>query len=904
MGDARPALVEGTRMFSPDFILKTTPPRVPRTALERESLLRLWHEARERTAITVIAPAGFGKTTLLAQWRRRWLEQGALVAWLGVDAQDNPVRFTMGLLHAVHAASGRPAFDALLTQFATEREHQIEALTGLLAEIAHLGKESVVIIDDAERLPAETAQGALQYLLHNAPPNLHVVIGSRVPLPLQTWELAAAGELAIVGTEALRLQLDESASVLDKRFGQRLDLDQCARLHELTGGWPLGLQLVAATLEREPDLAVAIDSLSARSGDIGLYLAQTLLRQLPEALAAFVIRIAPLEHLNAQLCEAVTGNASAGAYLDALMLETPILSASGTDGWLRLHPLARDFLLGRFELLSKGERDALHARASKWFAQHQRFHEAASHALAAGDEASAHAHAAQALWTLTLQGQLIEAREWLERIPRDVVAGDLDLRLVGAWILAIGERNHEAQAIAQGVLSDSPVNLQRRFFAARAAFTAAAYGDRVGALPELLALWTHHLPERVAQFDDPAQAIAFNNGLALYALHTGDIQRVRQLTGPLPNHADWNAVRLPVAHRQLISALAHLWDGDVRNAETILVPALAAAERSLGRRSMVACNHAALLAAVLLERDQPEAAQALLANRLDVIERCSAPDILLLAYRTLAFVALAQGDERRALLVLGSMASLAEARNLPRVLANSLAEQIRIYALRACSETVEELVRALDALAPQFADPERSPHEPLYRLVVAIAKAHAALARHDLGDAEHQLEIAGALATSTRRARDGMTVKVLRAVVARERNAPNALPLLAEALSLAAIGGYDRLLLDTHPLAVQMAAELRSLPSAPERRPEREPAAQAYSNLPERTLPRSGLLTTKESEILVLLDKGLSNKLIARAMEISDETVKWHIKNLFLKLAAGTRKHAVDRARLLGLLGA
>ena len=75
-------------MISPDFILKTTAPRVPRAALERDALLRLWHIARERTATAVVAPAGFGKSTLLAQWRRRWLEHGALVAWLTVDAQD------------------------------------------------------------------------------------------------------------------------------------------------------------------------------------------------------------------------------------------------------------------------------------------------------------------------------------------------------------------------------------------------------------------------------------------------------------------------------------------------------------------------------------------------------------------------------------------------------------------------------------------------------------------------------------------------------------------------------------------------------------------------------------------------------------------------------------------------
>ena len=173
--------------------------------------------------------------------------------------------------------------------------------------------------------------------------------------------------------------------------------------------------------------------------------------------------------------------------------------------------------------------------------------------------------------------------------------------------------------------------------------------------------------------------------------------------------------------------------------------------------------------------------------------------------------------------------------------------------------------------------------------------------------ADDQLKTADALATRLHRGRDALTVKVLRAVVARQRNASDALPLLAEALSLAAIGGNDRLLADTHPAAVEMGIELRTPPQATrttlsataDLEPPKSAAAPRHA-----TIPLAGMLTPKEAEVLGLLDGGMSNKLIARTMGISDETVKWHLKNLFSKLSAGTRKHAVDRARLLGLLAA
>src|SRR5690349_4905437 len=103
-------------MSEPEFILKATPPRVPRMALERDRLARFWTDVCDRTAIAVVAPAGFGKTTLLAQWRRRWLEQGALVAWLSVDDKDEPERFTLALLHALRVASGRPSFETYAGQ--------------------------------------------------------------------------------------------------------------------------------------------------------------------------------------------------------------------------------------------------------------------------------------------------------------------------------------------------------------------------------------------------------------------------------------------------------------------------------------------------------------------------------------------------------------------------------------------------------------------------------------------------------------------------------------------------------------------------------------------------------------------------------------------------------------------
>jgi LuxR family maltose regulon positive regulatory protein len=229
-----------------------------------------------------------------------------------------------------------------------------------------------------------------------------------------------------------------------------------------------------------------------------------------------------------------------------------------------------------------------------------------------------------------------------------------------------------------------------------------------------------------------------------------------------------------------------------------------------------------------------------------------------------------------------------------------IAMQIRIHMNRACADTVDRLVGQIDALAPEFERQEFLPFLPQYRLTAALAKTHVALARHDFDAAEDHLRVADDCAALLHRRRDALMAKVLRAVMMRLRNEPQALSVLAEAQSLADIGGNARLVADTHPVAAQMAAELHRMTTGLRIVRNAAPVAPATGRVQH---PRCGPLTQKESEVLALLDKGMSNKLIARAMDISDETVKWHVKNLFLKLSAGTRKHAVDRARLLGLIG-
>ncbi|MFO1297971.1 MAG: LuxR C-terminal-related transcriptional regulator [Rubrivivax sp.] len=314
------------------------------------------------------------------------------------------------------------------------------------------------------------------------------------------------------------------------------------------------------------------------------------------------------------------------------------------------------------------------------------------------------------------------------------------------------------------------------------------------------------------------------------------------------------------------------------------------------------------------EQDQPDEAAALLANRLDVLEQRGMPEAVLLAFRTMARIAGAEGAEHRALELLGALDAVGVARSLPRLRIASLADQVRLHARRFRPETCRELCARSAALLEEA----RSSRGPMWRdsaqLLQAVALGHAAIAAQDWRRAAELLASADQLAQGAKRGRLHIELLGLRAWVL-DRCGEQSLPLLREAADLAATFGLARAFDDAHPAlgawarqaladaggagaaATGVAFGLGPGPlAAPMRAP--PPAPPKLRSTP------SMALTPKEREVLELAARNLSNKEIGRAMEVGEETIKWHMKNLFAKLDAGTRKQVVQRARILGLLEA
>lgn len=873
-----------------DLLLKVTPPRVPRDALARKALVGSHGALRDAPVVLVQAPAGFGKTLLLAQWRREHLAQGAAVAWLLAQPQDDVARFVQALALAVRVGAGRPTFGHALLQAGAPAG--LEGVTLWLAEVAQSALNLVLVVDEADRLPPP-ARDALAYLLRNAPPNLRCIVACRTDCHLELEDLVAYGQCTLVGTAQLRFTLEEALQLVRNRFGDAVDHDAAARLHEMAEGWPLGLQL-ALSVPTAAGARPELPRLAAQGGALRTQLLGYLLGNLDPADLDFLTRISLADPLHPDLCAALVPQDDARARLARLLRDTPVFVAAEHSEWLRLHSLAGEALRERLPTLPAGEVQELHARATDWLTGQGLLEEAAQHALASGQEQKAYELAERSLYELMVaQGRQTAVLEWVQRLPADELDRRPRLLLAAAWSLATSERHEEAGRLVARLLERSEADQVLSWECALILGGAAMFADDPDRFVALHAPW----PEAPPQPDTRLRQIHANR-TAMRALLQGEpgLARLRQQQGP---RAEGSSSEHLNRWGDLIISLSYLWEGQVRLAEQLLRPSVAATDADLGRRSPLATMLAALLAAVLWERDQGAEAQAVLANRLDVLERCALPDAVMVGYRALARMAVAADNEHRALELLGALEAVGLARHLPRLRIASLSEQVRLHARRFRAETCRDLCRQIEAVLEE----RGTPRGPLWERSVGslhlMAQGFSAIAAQDWRAAAQPLAEAEAIALQTRQGRVRIEALALRAWVL-DCCGEKSTALAREAVGLAQACGLERVFVDAHPA---LADWIRASAGAPAARPQ-APQAAAPAR-PATTQPRatpSMVLTPKEREVLELLARNLSNKEIGLAMQVGEETIKWHMKNLFAKLDAGTRKQVVSRARILGLL--
>ena len=872
----------------PRLVLKTAPPKVPKNLLVRERLSLRTPALAGKSVIAVQAASGFGKTMLLAQWRRETLESGGIVAWLTLDPWDDDSRFVHGLTIAMQLGSGRPRFGENARAMIDQRNGQHEGLTSWLADVLHLGSEVVLVLDDVHLMPSPAAASSLLYLLHNAPTNLKIILAARRPLSLHVADLLSRGEYVLLDQENLRFRRAESITLLSSRFGVRVDIDSCAKLHELTEGWPLGLQLAIAQVEKSVNVKEAIARSFVHSGDMRRYFVESLIDRLQPRDAEFLVHVSFIDALHPGLCEAITGNTDSANILEHLCDVTPIIGEGLGSEWRRIHPLARDFLRERFEMLSLEVKQSAMQRAVQWLADQKIYEEAARLAFHTGQMELAYDLAEQCLFDILRTGQHFRVAAWAERIPAAALQSRPQLRIVTAWTLALSDRHREAAALVSPILNDPSAGENAHCECAEICASAAFIADDLSQANDIISPWFHFIGTQTELL-----LLVGLNLRATLALYQGLPERSRYFL-----EATYTGERDAYAGgwRDWIIGMSYLWEGQMVLAEDALRTSLAQAEQVSGYRSPIAAMLSTTLAAVLWERNKHEEIATLLADRQDVIEHHTAADSIIWGHLTLARLAVESGNERRAIDLLERLFALGETRQLHRLCIASLVEQMRMHALANRRDACRSLTQRLESATTTHAMQCCEMHEPLLCIQRAMAYSHLYAVQQQWGKVLSEVDDILPMVDGLRRGKDRIQLQLLKAL-ALKRSGQEGEILLQEALSMAKMLGLERILQDTHP---DLSGWVRQIQGG---KPE-QPVATARSAPPpaEIAVPTSALLTPKECDVLRLLARNMSNKEIALAMEIGGETVKWHLKNLFDKLYAANRKHLLHRAQMLGLI--
>lgn len=512
------------------------PEQLARPGLQR--LLRLTSDCK---VTLVSAPAGYGKTTLLTQWREA--EKANLsFAWVSLDEQDNdPARLWRHIVEALRRVTpqGAPREDFgagfLVGMNAAGQRLSEITLPMLINELAEWPQRVVVVLDDYQFVIEDDALASVAFFIEHLPNNVHLVLSSRSDPQLPLGRLRARGEITEIRTEQLAFSEEEAASLLNEKMGLDIDDDDLRLLINRTEGWPAGLYLASLSLRHREDKHAFIESFGGSNRYVVDLLGEEVLAGLSEEVREFLLRTSVLRRMTGPLCDAVTGRGDSGMLLRELARSNLFVVPLDEQGeWYRYHHLFSDLLLYELRSSQPELMPVVHGRASVWLEGEGFFEPAIRHAIAAEDYERAGMLIARYWYNYLFFGQTATLERWLETLPPDLVHTDAALLLVQAWIAALHGRGEERErflALAEGsshegMLPDGTASVESGVATIRSVF---AYGGVQGIVQA--ARWAGTLdPDQ----SSPQAALA-RMGLGFGLYFSGDSSEARRaLEGTLP----------------------------------------------------------------------------------------------------------------------------------------------------------------------------------------------------------------------------------------------------------------------------------------------------------------------------------------------------------------------------------
>lgn len=864
-------------------------------AVWRERLIALVLSAPPTTArLTIVtAPAGFGKTTMLAQLARHLGENGSKLAWMNCDATDmDPAIFSENLLAALALSTLAP-------------QHKGAALVpNIAAHIAGISEPLAIFIDEYEAASNGPVDDIVDAIASAAPPNVRIVLASREAPAMPLTQMQLAGKIRVVDADFLRFRLDETQALLKELIPEKA-IGQVAAYAD---GWPFALQLArlrAASGVRDDWIVDARVKMPRRQ--IFDYLAEEVFSTLDQETISFLTDVAILETLDGAAANAVRERDDSLAFIRKLSVLKPIVVVDESNWSARMHPLLRDYLIDSLDAMAPERRAQLHLRAALHLAGRHCVYEAVEHAVKAGrlDVAVRMIEEAGAILLLVSEGAL-RVRALLQQLPSATVHGNLRLRL-----LQLG------QQVALGLSTGAEFGRVERLIVE----SEAGHGDRVRLDLELARSLDLIVASEQSLRFSPWTALA--NIKQVTRIHFAEDHRAQciclaaEITllhryGPTDRcERRTHEIERIYKDTELANTKPWLWmyyarnayaRGELDNAEQIIRGALHQDANFINYRpQFLGQITTVLLGQIFFQRGALDKALEQFASIMPS-ESFNMFESHVGSFVQTALCEAALGNSARAIEMLGAARHHAFEENLPHLGVVAAAAQIELELMYGAPDNAAGIASTmkLDALW----DDARAPLVLPWIEVEALARARFFL-QIEQGDAAAALETGDTLsglsgATGFRLAE--LTAQVMRAralrLLGREVGADQS---LACAMALAQKCGVVQLFIG---FGAEIMVQVRALgehDSGPTGNWANH-VIDAWESTFRARSSASNAFTPRELDVLCELAKEQTTKMIAKALMLSPETVKQHLKAIFAKLGVGKREEAVAEARRRALM--
>lgn len=898
---------------------KITPPASSRPLVQRKSLTEWIQSAEHVKLVSICAPAGFGKTTLMVQWIGHLRERNLPAAWLTLDNADNdPRRFLFNLFASLQEHVPDFAPDALEDDIFDNMHSAGEILPFLLDSLSRFEQPLTIFLDDVCSIKSPQVLDAIKQILSYLSPGKRLVAAMRLPPDLGLSKLRAKNALVEIGLEDLRLTFEETKQFVCQ--SQHLDFDQkeVEHLHNLTEGWVTGLQLstLSDTWQRQhsethqPIRAFRL---------ISDYLVEDVLANQPQDVLSFLLQTSILNSLTGPLCDAVTGGTGGYEMLDYLEKNNLfVISLDEERNWYRYHSLFAKFLRSRLE--RRGGPDkliALHRAAFEWYSQAGEMLEAAHHAMLTGDVELAAEYMERCALDLVMTGQSSTVFEWGRRLPAEVLDRHHELQF--AYVYALTYQQQFSAAIeAIGRIRRLLKESGEDFKYIHHLETAEAYAmlclDRFSEFERGIAEGIEGIP-KLKPNDRTGHLPMLFHGAVVTELTSGNFQNALTRVWQAAKFLN-KKTQLQVIYNTYFEECIYLAQGRLNETLGLARATLSKTENSPNRFSVSAAAVAVLEAEALYERNELSKAESLLNKYRSVLSDCTFPDILIVGFRTLARVCFAQGDRDQASDYITELGRCGVARGVPRMSAAAWLENIH---MKLQCDSLEHAVRSFDdhiggplglSLGGRhcmLGNEVETLDVTRLRLLIAEHKFNADLLKNELKNA-------GAIVFLRRKL-------LLLVLIAKAHylggDKKQALRILKDALLSAQAEGFIRTFVDEGEPLPHMIRDVYKVVLAEESKGDRKlssdyllrilgamgtsaPVCDEVKQPQDLSLLEE--LTEREKSILEKLALGYSTEELASSLYISVHTVRYHLRNIYSKLGANSRVQAVALARQLDLI--